>query len=345
MRAYTRLTTRERYLIWTWRYETKPALSFAVIAKRLNRAKSTIFNEVHKNRMRPDVSLNKLPYNPEFADFNAEKKRRQKKLGTYKVNAKQLRKIKKLQVERHMSIPMIAHHNGIELAPATLYKYLRRGFAALSEYKLRKHRKKAKRFKPTAVQQAAVTARSIELRPARATKRQHFGHWEMDCIDSRSGVKAALLVLVERLTRFTVVYKVSDKSSSQIVGALRKFKQRYKSAIKTITTDRGSEFTNTNVMFFLESNNIGVYYTHPYSPEEKGTIERINRDIRQYFPRKTSFANVTPTEVRHAVNLINGYPRQTLQWDTPNYRFNQAISRIGKKSVVNYVSKQVNLHA
>lgn len=345
MRNYTRLTTRERYLIWTWRYQTKPAISFVEIAKRLNRAKSTIFNEVHKNRMRPDVSLKKLPYDPEFADFNAEKKRRQKKLGTYKVNARQLRKIKKLHVEKHLSIPMIAHYRGIELSPATLYKYLRRGFAALSEYKLRKHRKKAKRFKPTSAQRKAISERSIEERPARASKRQHFGHWEMDCVDSRSGVKAALLVLVERLTRYTIVYKLNDKSSGQIVGALKKFRQRFKKSIRTITTDRGSEFTNSEVIYFLESSNIDVFYAHPYSPEEKGTIERINRDIRQYFPKNTSFANVTPTEIRYAINLINGYPREILQWDTPSYRFNQASSRIEKRATRGNVENHQNIHA
>ncbi|WP_027699108.1 IS30 family transposase [Weissella oryzae] len=324
MRSYRRLSTRERYLIWTWRYDRKPALSYAEIAKRLGRAKSTIFNEVHYNRMRPDISLQKFPYDPEFADYNAEQKRVLRKRGSVKVKSRQLKRIKKLWYEENYTIPMIAHDVKINLSTGTLYKYLHQGFNALVGYKLRKHRKKTKRFKPVAKQQKADEKRSINTRPKHVASRRQFGHWEMDCVDSRNGVKAALLVLTERKTRFTVVYKVHNKSVEQIVGALKQFKKQYTGSIRSITTDRGSEFTNLSVMYYLESNHISVYYAHPYSPEEKGTIERINRDIRRFFPKGTSFASILPSEIKEVVKTLNNFPREVLKWERPRVLFREA---------------------
>lgn len=73
MRPYTRLTLKERYYIYLWHSEQK--LGYREIALRLGRAHMTIYNELKNNRRRPDLPLDKSPYDPEYADWAAAERR------------------------------------------------------------------------------------------------------------------------------------------------------------------------------------------------------------------------------------------------------------------------------
>ena len=44
-------------------------------------------------------------------------------------------------------------------------------------------------------------------------------------------------------------------------------------------------------MMLFEKWQVAVYFTHAYSPAEKGGIERINRDIRRFFPKGKSLTD------------------------------------------------------
>src|SRR6056297_2817378 len=89
---------------------------------------------------------------------------------------------------------------------------------------------------------------SIENRPESVEDREEFGHWEIDLIAGpQGGSKAALLTLVERKTRMTIIRKLPDKTQGSVIRAIngieRKFGAvRFRKIFKTITSDNGSEF-------------------------------------------------------------------------------------------------------
>lgn len=66
-----------------------------------------------------------------------------------------------------------------------------------------------------------------------------------------------------------------------------------------------------------------MYFTHAYSPSEKGSIERANRNIRQFFPKKQSLYAITPAHVKEVQEIINHYPRKVLGWESAIYRYKQ----------------------
>lgn len=323
MRPYTRLTLKERYYIYIWYYEQK--LSYREIARRLGRAHMTVYRELNYNRRRSDVSIDKIPYDPEYADWAAAERRSAKRRGLIQTDSATLARVRKAVEEKQWSIPMIAH--GMKGTPceATLYRYLKREIPALRSY-VKQKRRTPKR--PLSVVMKSnqesdyIKEHSIDKRPEAINRRLNYGHWEMDCIDSPKGVASSLLVLAERKTRYTEIIKINNKQSGQIIKALQQFIQRQKQHVISITTDRGHEFTNFDVAYFLKEQGIDVYYTHAYSPSEKGMIERINRDIRRYFPKKTSFASVTPAQIETAKDKINHYPRAVLRWTSAirNYK-------------------------
>jgi IS30 family transposase len=46
--------------------------------------------------------------------------------------------------------------------------------------------------------------------------------------------------------------------------------------------------------------------------------ENTNGLIRQYFPKTMGFENVTNDQIQMAMNRLNGRPRKTLGFATPN---------------------------
>ncbi len=48
-----------------------------------------------------------------------------------------------------------------------------------------------------------------------------------------------------------------------------------------------------------------VYFCDPYSPWQRGTNENTNGLLRQFFPKGTSFADISDDDLQRVVALIN----------------------------------------
>src|SRR5699024_6094532 len=326
MKSYKRLSRSERYYIYVWYYEQK--ISLRQIALRLHRTPKTIYDEVHHNRRRPDVSLDKIPYDPEYADWLAAQNRINRNYGKLHTSKGALKRVQKAVEEKHWTIPMIAHSMKNVPSATTLYRYLKKRVPALLNYKKRKYH-----LRPVSMREAMrshhesdfMQAHSIDQRPQAINQRRNFGHWEMDCIDSPQGVKASLLVFYERKSRYMELMKLDSKRVSAMHDAIEQFLTRHPNQVQSVTTDRGHEFTNLDVMMLFEKWQVTVYFTHAYSPAEKGGIERINRDIRRFFPKGQSLTKTTLVALRAVQDIINHYPKAVLKWQTPQQCYGQFL--------------------
>ena len=81
----------------------------------------------------------------------------------------------------------------------------------------------------------------IENRPATSTKKNASAIGEADTIIGK-GQKSALLTLVERVTRYTIICKLDNlKAEDTALAAIRVLKA-HKARVHTITMDNGKEF-------------------------------------------------------------------------------------------------------
>jgi IS30 family transposase len=99
----------------------------------------------------------------------------------------------------------------------------------------------------------------IYERPNESRDRLQSGHYELDLVPSRK-YKSALLVMIDRLTRETIIRKIKNKFSSSVNRSILKI--LLKNQVKTITIDDGTEFSKLNS---LERYNLKVYYCNPYA--------------------------------------------------------------------------------
>lgn len=168
--------------------------------------------------------------------------------------------------------------------------------------------------------------KTIHDRPEEIETRETIGHWEMDLVEGLKGQKEPyLLVLSERKTRKEIIELIPDKSSKSVGKALDRIERqlgvvKFRETFKTITTDNGTEFRNWGI---IEKSYTGSkkkrtnqYFADSYSSWQRGTNENINKMIRRFLPKKTSFKGLKQEDVKRIEKWINNYPRKIFKFKT-----------------------------
>jgi len=159
---------------------------------------------------------------------------------------------------------------------------------------------------------------SIDERPAIVETRARIGDWEIDTIIGARH-KQAIVSIVDRKTRFTLLHKVERRSSQNVSDATRQLLAPYKDKVLTITADNGKEFSgHVAVSRALDAE---FYFAHAYASWERGLNENTNGLVRQYFPKKSSFAAITAEDIDLVMERLNSRPRKCLGFKTPKELF------------------------
>lgn len=208
----------------------------------------------------------------------------------------------------------------------TVYNYIDKGvFLNLSNKHLLLKRNGIKRKyrKVSKVALNNTVSRSIDERTEAINSRENSGHWEMDCVVSGRGSKAALLVLTERKSRKNLIFKMKDKTQSSVAKVLdqleRKHQHKFKRIFKSITMDNGCEFVNQELIetsILTKKKRITAYYAHPYSSWERGSNENANKIIRRFIPKGANINDYKVREIKRVEHWINNYPRKILKYKT-----------------------------
>lgn len=163
--------------------------------------------------------------------------------------------------------------------------------------------------------QTIPQAQRIVHRPEEIAQRQLPGHWEGDFIKgayNRSGVGT----LVERKTRFVVLCRMDGcTAAAALEGFTRQMKKLPAFLRESLTYDRGSEMACH--VELAKRLNIDIWFADPYAPWQRGSNENTNGLLRQFLPKGTDLSTVSQTELNDIAKLLNGRPRETLGWDTP----------------------------
>ena len=195
----------------------------------------------------------------------------------------------------------------------SIYKYIYSIYGRQLESYLRYGRQTKK---DEAHASSGITDRTfIDQRPKKVEKRRFFGDWEADFIVSGKNGSGYLAVFVERRTRYTVIRKVALKDTDTIYRLFQKVLGGL-FLVSTLTIDNDIVFRKHAEL----SEMIGapVYFTHPYHSWEKGTVENMNKWIRQYVPKKSDISKLTDEYVHMIEEKLNNRPRKCLTFRTPH---------------------------
>ena len=302
--------------------------SYRVIARRLNRAPSTISREVNGNGGR-------RRYRAVRADEAAYRKAERPKLAklrrSRRLRARVESMLNKLWSPQQISARLRFENPDdpeLRVSHETIYQSL----FVQSRGALRKElsaclRSKRTRRRPHGRKDPGGYIKDMVLisdRPAEIEDRAVPGHWEGDLILRARG-QSAIATLVERRTRYVMLVAVGrDKTSSHVCSLIaKKIKTLPKHLAVSLTWDRGKELANH--LQFSVATGVKVYFCDPRSPWQRGSNENTNGLLRQYFPRGSDLAVHSQRHLDRVAHMLNDRPRQTLEWMKPSEKLAELL--------------------
>ena len=134
----------------------------------------------------------------------------------------------------------------------------------------------------------------------------------MDLVEAR-GRKRPLLVLIERKSRYVLAGFLKGKWSTEVAEVAQSLLSGFK--VHSITTDNGPEFMDHELI--TKTLQCDLYYADSYKSWQKGAVENVNKLIREFFPKGTSFSRLSTFKPMHACEQINNRPRRSLNCKSP----------------------------
>lgn len=171
------------------------------------------------------------------------------------------------------------------------------------------NRRRRKRPKTTAL----VNRRSIEKRPQTVNLRQRVGDVEGDFVESGKDGSGKLLVIVDRKLRATFICQLRKVTVANLLRALKRIKKRFPEW-RTLTIDNDIMFRDHKR--FEKALNVKIYFCHPYSSWEKGTVENTNKYIRREILKGSSINAYSPQFVRSVERKLNRRMMKCLNYQT-----------------------------
>jgi IS30 family transposase len=304
--------------------------SIREIARRVDRAASTVSREVARHGGRP-------AYRAHEADEHAWDSALRPKKCLLAVNCK-LRNIVASKLVLDWSPQQISgwlktqypDDESMRVSHETIYRSLFIQARGVLKKELMDHLRSKRRMRRSRLASVSgqsrgqiVDAISIRERPAEVEDRAIPGHWEGDLL---SGAKNSYIAtLVERHSRFAMLIKVPSKETEAVVAALSPHVRKLPATLKrSLTWDRGLEMAKHKD--FTVATDVQVYFCDPQSPWQRGTNENTNLLLRQYFPRGTDLSGYSQAQLDQVALRLNQRPRKTLGFQTPASKLHTSVA-------------------
>jgi len=305
----------------------KKKKSLRFIAGKFGRSVSSVSDEISRNSV-------KGTYDAEKADHKAYAKRKYSKKDCLKVALDpELKKFVKDNLRYDQSPEGISGRlkyveDNLQYASAkAIYKFVYSPNGRLVEkflYSKAVHKKSGrKRDTPVTIDGRTM----IDERPKKVENRKEFGHYEGDFIESGKDGKGSLLVLVERKTRYPFLRYVENRTTENVNRAVREMLSVF--PIESLTIDNDISFQkHKELSELIEAE---IYFCHPQSPHEKGTVENRNKAIRRYVKKRADLSKVPNETFSFVEERLRNKFMKCLDFRTPKEAFEREIRKIEMK--------------
>lgn len=308
-------------------------MSVDEVAAEIGRHRSTVYREIRRNRFVDD----ELPKLTGYYGMNAQRTAAERRARRCKLV--RLVDLRAAVIDRLMagwSPEQIAGRLGLEGHPATVshetiyaYVYSRDGLSqALARYLPDRRKQRRPRHARRSRGLVFPPDRAIQNRPEDVKNRTTFGDWEGDLMIFRRDHGAANVAsLVERKTRYAVLFRNNDRSTKHFMDRLMHVLVPLPlPARRSITFDRGIEFSGWRRL----QTGLGTlaWFCDPQAPWQKGAVENLNKRARRYLPRDTAVATLSDRDMAAICDRLNDTPRKCLGWRTSTEAFRDEMAKL-----------------
>ena len=136
---------------------------------------------------------------------------------------------------------------------------------------------------------------------------ENIGDFEIDTVIQTRAKNECLLTLTGRTSRYQIIRLIPDKSAISVSQAVKAILKDYQ--MNSITADNGAEFSRLAEVF----DPTHIYYAHPYSSWERGTMRIIIassgvgylREAKMRLNNKSHLLKTGLTTIQRNYSIIN----------------------------------------
>ncbi|MEA5017718.1 MAG: hypothetical protein VB009_03255, partial [Erysipelotrichaceae bacterium] len=152
---------------------------------------------------------------------------------------------------------------------------------------------------------------------------------QMDFLGSIRSDSNSILSLIIVELHFVILFIIENKNSSKIKEQFNYLEQQlgttfFKKVFPVILTDRDPSFSD---FLAIEHSPVSgeertrVFYCDAFNSNQKATVENINKQLRQFFPKKQSVDSYTNDDMKVHMMNINNRKVSSLSGFSPNEAF------------------------
>lgn len=318
-KGYHQLTYEQRCQICTLKANN---FSQNYIAKQINTSASTISRELSRNSCNGTYHFKAANQKAKERRSMLNKSRLTQASRNFIIQQLQQNQASPVQISGRMKrqkIPSVSHEY--------IYRMIRRdkqNGGKLYLHCRHQGKKYNKRLGKTAGRGCIPHRKDIDHRPRVVDKKQRVGDIELDTVIGAKH-QGAIVSMVDRASKFTKLVLVRNKEAKSVTRAIVDTFSKYQGIVKTFTADNGKEFAYHQEI--TNKTGADVYFAKPYHSWQRGLNEHTNGLIRQYFPKKTNFLNITEKDLQQVEDVINNRPRKILNFQTPKEVFIMLVNK------------------
>lgn len=246
-----------------------------------------------------------------------------------------LDKIIKQGIEDKQSLYQIKIKNSdtIHKSLTTLYRYVNKGFLTTKridlpyavKYKKRKHNKKYD-YSNNSIDRSNHTYLDYL---AFMHQNPRINSWQLDFLGSIKTDSKSILSLILPELQTIIINIIKNPNSQKVVKFFDTLEENigteeFKMLIPAILTDRDPCFSDINGICYSKitgEERCKLFFCDPYISTQKPNIENANKQLRKYFPKKTSVDKYSQKDIIAINKRLLDTPLKSLDGYTPKEAF------------------------
>ena len=244
---------------------------------------------------------------------------------------------------------IVTSNNDIEVSIPTVYNYINKGILTTTRMDLpyavsyKKRKKSNKKYEYRENKNIDRSNRTYLDYLSYLQAHPNTFVVQMDFLGSIKTDRKSILTLIIPNLHFVILYIIENSNSQKVVDIFNVIQNKigieaFKKIFPVILTDRDPSFSN---MEGIETDNdtgelrTRLFFCDAFKSNQKASVENMNKQLRKYFPKKSSVDNVTDEDVKNVMNFINNLRVPSLSGNTPN----EAFIRVYGEEILNNLMK------
>lgn len=221
---------------------------------------------------------------------------------------------------------ILTNHPEIKCSIRTLYNYIENGYLSVKNIDLPKkvHYKTRKTHNEKVNNQAIFKNKTYEDFLAFISKHPKEEIIEMDTVVGCEGSTKVILTFLFRTSRLMIAFLLDRLHYLNVIEVFDYIEYNLGYAgmydlMPIILTDRGFEFTHPKELEYGQNGHkrTKIFYCNSMSAYQKGRLEKNHEYIRKFFPKGSTFDNLTQDDINLMLSHINSTKREILSNKCP----------------------------